>query len=411
MQGLGLIANGVPMPFTGSIAMLPGPVADSSLVLVSLSFPTQAFAFSRENDRYKASYTVAVEARQGGTIVARSESNETIRVVSFKETQRTDESVLFQQQLLVPPGSYTLAILVRDASTSRSGVQEKPVTVPRFGGAPSTPVIALEATPRTTTKVGVELLANARSTVVLGRDSELPLYLEVRDPSPEGVPLSVVIRDTKGAALWQETVVLPQRGDLASGVVRIPVAGLGVGIVQAAVWRPGQADTVTQPVLISFGDDLPVASFDEMIGYLRFFASTSRLNALKTGTPQQRAQAWAALIRETDPISVTPQNEALRDYFQRIRLANERFREDGAAGWLSDRGATYVALGEPDQVLDNNMQGQNLSLGQRGRLQSWEYTSERLRLIFQDQSGFGRWRFFGSGASEFQTALQRRLNR
>ena len=108
---------------------------------------------------------------------------------------------------------------------------------------------------------------------------------------------------------------------------------------------------------------------------------------------------------------MTPQNEALRDYFTRIRAANARFREDGAVGWLSDRGQTYVALGEPDQVLENNNQPQDLTIGQRGRLQAWDYTQLRIRLYFQDRSGFGRWQYYGNSASEFQSALQRRLAR
>ncbi|MDZ7631816.1 MAG: GWxTD domain-containing protein [Gemmatimonadaceae bacterium] len=382
-------------------------------MLVSLSFPTQAFTFTRENDRFKAAYSVAVEARQGANVVARMESSDTVRVMAFKETQRSDESVLFQQQLLVPPGSYTIAVLVKDGGTSRSGVQERQLEVPRFGSRPSTPIIALEANTRTNTTAGPDLLANARSTIVLGRDTELPLYVEARDSAAAGVPLKVAIRDDKGTALWQDSVTLPNHGaGLASGVIRVPVAGLGVGIVQAAVWRSGSGDVVTQPVLISFGDDLPVASFDEMIGYLRFFASNARLSALKTGTPQQRADAWAAFLRETDPISITPQNEALRDYFQRIRVANERFKEDAAAGWLSDRGSTYVAFGEPDRILDQNNQGQqDLNIGQRGRVQAWDYTGERVRLVFIDQNGFGRWRFYGNGASDFASALQRRLTR
>jgi GWxTD domain-containing protein len=411
LQGLGLLANGLPMPFTGTIATLPGPSADSSLVLVSLSLPTQAFAFTRENDRFRATYSVAVEARVNGTVVSRTEATQTVRVQSFKETQRSDESVLFQQQLLVPPGSYTLAVLVRDGGSSRSGVQERALVVPRFGGSPSTPIIALEVSPRSSTASGPDLLANARNTVVLGRDTELPLYVEVLDSSTAGVPLQIALSDTKGVALWRDSVVLPHRGNIASMVIRIPIAALGVGVVQAAVWRTSQADTVTQPVLISFGDELPVASFDDMIGYLRFFANGSRLNALKTGTPQQRAAAWAAFLRETDPISITPQNEALRDYFSRIRIANERFREDGVAGWLSDRGSSYVAFGEPDQILDQNQGQQDLNIGQRGRLQSWTYASERLRLIFVDQSGFGRWRFYGSSANDFASSLSRRITR
>jgi GWxTD domain-containing protein len=413
-QNLGMLANGLPLPFTGSIATLAGPTADSTLMVVSLSFPTQAFSFTREGDRFRAGYVVAVEARQNGAVIARGESNEVVRVVSFKETQRVEESILFQQQLLVPPGSYTVAVLVRDGGTSRSGTQERQLVIPRYGRQPSTPIIAVEGTPRNSSTTAPDLLVNARSTIVLGRDTELPLYIEVRDSAPGGVPLQLAVRDDKGATLWQDSVVLPQRAGLASNIVRIPVSQLGVGIVHAAVWRTGQTDTVTQPVLVSFGDDLPVASFDEMIGYLRFFASSTRLSALKTGTPLQRAQSWASFLTETDPISITPQNEAIRDYFQRIRIANERYREDGAAGWLSDRGSVYVALGEPDQIIDNNNnQGssQDLSIGQRGRMQAWDYTGERLRLIFIDQSGFGRWRFYGAGANDFASALHRRLNR
>jgi len=411
LQNLGLLSGGLPLPFSGSVATLPGPVVDTSLAIVSLSFPTTSFTFVREGDRFRASYSVAVEMRRNGTVVARGETNDTVRVNAFKDTQRGEESVLYQQQVLVPPGTYTMAVLIRDGSSSRSAVQEREIIVPRFGGRPSTPIVALEVTPRSSPTAGPDLLANARSTMVLGRDTELPLYLEVRDSSPGGVPVVVALRDDKGASLWQDSVVLPARGTLASSVVRVPVARLGVGIVQAAVWRPGQPDTVTQPVLVSFGDDLPVASFDEMIAYLRFFASSAQLNRLKAGTPQQRAEAWASFLAESDPISMTPQNEALRDYFLRIRVANERFRDDGAIGWLSDRGQTYVALGEPDQIIENNNQPQDLTIGQRGRLQAWEYTQLRLRLFYQDRSGFGRWQFFSNSASEFQTALQRRLAR
>jgi len=411
LQRTGLLAGGLPLPFSGSVATLPGPVADSSLAIVSLSFPSIAFSFAREGDRFRASYSVAVEMRSNGVVVVRGETNDTVRVLSFKDTQRAEESVLYQQQLLVPPGTYTMAVLIRDGGTSRSAVQERQITIPRYGSQPSTPIVALEVAPRSSPATGPDLLANARSTMILGRDTELPLYLEVRDSSPGGVPVNVAMRDEKGVALWQDSVVLPGRGSLASAVVRVPVARLGVGIVQAAVWRTGQRDTATQPVLISFGDDLPVASFDEMISYLRFFATSAQLKALRTGTPQQRAEAWATFLSESDPIAMTPQNEALRDYFMRIRSANERFREDGAVGWLSDRGQTYVALGEPEQVLDNNNQTQALTMGQRGRLQAWEYPQLRIRIIFEDRSGFGRWQFFGNSFSMLQTALQRRSTR
>jgi GWxTD domain-containing protein len=412
LQSLGVLSSGLPLPFSGTIAALPGATPDSALVLVSISMPTIGLTFQRENDRFRGGYSVAVEVRANGSVVSRVESNETVRVVSFKETQRGDESVLFQQPMAVAPGTYTIGVLIKDGASSRSSTQEAQVTIPRFGAQPSAPIIVQEARPRGRSTDPVDLIANTRNTLVVGRETELPLYVEVRDSTPAGVPLNIAVRDSRNSVVWQDSVVLPRRADLASAVIRVPVIPLGFGTLTAQVWRPRGADTASLPLLVSFGEDLPIASLDDIVSYLRFFASAGRLNALRMGTPEQRAAAWANFMRETDPISVTPQNEALRDYFQRIRIANQRFREDGTGGWLSDRGSAFVALGEPDRMLDQNGNlPQDMNIGQRGRLQVWDYTGERLRLIFVDQNGFGRWRFFGSSLSDFQAALQRRLNR
>ena len=101
----------------------------------------------------------------------------------------------------------------------------------------------------------------------------------------------------------------------------------------------------------------------------------------------------------------TPEHEALRDYFLRIRAANLRFREDGPIGWQTDRGTAFVGLGEPDQIHDSSLQDPN----QRVRELVWEYTALRLQLVFTDQSGFGRWRLSNSGRAELETAIRRKL--
>jgi len=44
-------------------------------------------------------------------------------------------------------------------------------------------------------------------------------------------------------------------------------------------------------------------------------------------------------------------------------------------------------------------------------LQAWEYPQLRIRIIFEDRTGFGRWVFVGNSAGLVQTALQRRNTR
>ena len=75
-------------------------------------------------------------------------------------------------------------------------------------------------------------------------------------------------------------------------------------------------------------------------------AEPQRLRALRDTAPEFRGLAWAEFLRETDPVASTPEHEGLRDYFGRIEEANERFREEGGRGWLTDRGMVLVGLPE-----------------------------------------------------------------
>jgi hypothetical protein len=106
-------------------------------------------------------------------------------------------------------------------------------------------------------------------------------------------------------------------------------------------------------------------------------------------------------------VPATPEHEALRDYFARLRTANARFREERTAGWLTDRGRAYLALGEPDQILDPNAADQGL----KGRQQVWQYDAARVQLQFTDASGQGRWRLATASAAEVDAALRRQLVR
>ena len=50
-------------------------------------------------------------------------------------------------------------------------------------------------------------------------------------------------------------------------------------------------------------------------------------------------------------------------------------------------------------------------MNQRGQAQMWEYQRLQLRLVFVDQTGFGRWRLTTQSELEFQNALRREQTR
>ena len=402
---MGLLAEAGETPFVGSLSFFAGPSGDSTAIVVTVSLANRALRFRSEGDRWRASYDIAIEVRSGTTVVQELRSREVVRVLAFRETTREDESVLFKQLVNLTPGTYDIRLTVRDESATRGSAVEATIGVPQFvQGSVSSPVPVYEAAPREQLGAPLNIIPTPRSTAVFGRDSVMMIYTEGYGDGAGAVPVLVSVKsDESNVVLWSDTVQLARHGDHFSSTFSVPLNRLGVGVMMLGVNRPGSADTVRIPIFVAFGEDLPVATFTQMLDYLRYYVSSQRIQVLRDAPPEARAGLWSAFLRDTDPVPQTPAHEGLRDYFNRIAQANVRFREEGLAGWLTDRGRVTVALGQPDQVFEPTMG----NMGQRGRTLIWEYREHRLQVVFVDQTGFGRWQMTLPSASEFEAVVRR----
>jgi GWxTD domain-containing protein len=214
----------------------------------------------------------------------------------------------------------------------------------------------------------------------------------------------MLIRGERGRVMWNDTVRVMPRGALRSDVVEVPVARLGIGVGQLTFVRDGGSDSSSTYVFVGFGGDLPVATYDDMLNYLRWFAQPARIQRLRDAAEEDRPAAWSAFVRETDDQPETAIHETLREYFGRLVRANGRFREEATPGWMSDRGRVFITLGEPDQLLEPTLNDFS-----RGRQQLWDYRSLNLQLVFYDQTGTGRWRLTQSSEVRFESEFRRRL--
>jgi GWxTD domain-containing protein len=178
--------------------------------------------------------------------------------------------------------------------------------------------------------------------------------------------------------------------------------GLPVGRLEIEIGADG-AKSTRLPILVSFSGQYVITNFEEMVSLLRYFERQDAVAKLRDATPEDRPKLWDEFWRESDPVPITPENEALEDYFRKVQQANLRFMEEGVPGWLTDRGEVLITLGEPDEIVD-----QSSGLDRGGlRLIRWAYTDLRLAVLFEDQSGFGRFRLTPSSRSEYQRVLTR----
>ena len=398
---IGLLAAPSPLAFVGKISAFASASPDTTLVLASISVPNRALTFTREGDRYRAPYEVKLTINRGDVEAANVDVMEIVRVGSFREINRTDESVIFQHYFHIPPGVYTLSAMVRDIGGSRNATQQATIRVPILStGRFSTPLLVYEAAGRSVLDSVPRLLASPRSSAVFGRDSTVAIYVEAYGQGTR-LPVDFVVRNDKGAQLWRDSAFLARRGSLFNGVVNVPISTVGVGIAQVSFTRRDSPDSAKAPLFVSFGEDIPLMSFEDMLGYLRFFASPFQLSQLRTAPLERRATVWAEFLRATDPVPETATNEEMQNYFGRIQQANVEFRTDRNPGWLSDRGMVFVSLGEPDQILERNVNAamSTTQIGSTTRLQVWQYRKYSSQLVFYEETG--RWRLTRPSEAEF----------
>ncbi len=394
-QRMGRLAASGPMPFVGTVALLGGR-GDSTVARVGLSFENHAFAFSRDGRAFSTRFRVEYAFARPNVAPVQAVRDEIIRVETFPETQRSDESVIVEQGFLLAPGSYTLSVTVRDPASNAFSRAEQAIQVPAFGeGSVTGPILVYQAKPRQQLADTLSMILNPRGTVANGGGDSLLMYLEgYRFSGPREVPVEV--RDDRDSTIYHGNIAFTGGKPLEAHVVRLASDAPPLGELKITVGEGPAAKRVS--ALVSFSRAWVVTNYDNLLALLRYFMwGSDRLNALRNAKPADRPRLWREFWTATDPNPETPENEALDQYFTRIAIANERFKDEGGPGWRTDRGEVYVTLGEPDQSVETPP-------GNDQRVVQWLYTAYRAQIYFIGSLGFSRLRMTPSSRAEFNRA-------
>src|SRR5690606_28995899 len=232
-RSLGRLAAGDPLPFVGSIAFARGP-ADSTIVILGLSLENRALSFQREGNGFVARYRVDLSLQGGAGQPISVSRDELVRVASYQETQRADESILFQQTFRVLPGEYQITASLRDPTTGSTSRAELTAEAPAFTpGSTTAPILVYQARGRAEAEDTLSLVLNPRGSIGYGADTLLAYIEGYGFTGPARVPIemrtetdSVIFRDSLAFRGGQEveSQVLKLRPDsLALGALRLSI--------------------------------------------------------------------------------------------------------------------------------------------------------------------------------------------
>ena len=394
-QRLGRLAAGDPMPFVGTVAFAAGP-ADSIIAVLGLSLENRAFAFQREGNSFVARYRVGISFKREGAPPVDLAREELVRVATFQETQRADESVLFQQVLRILPGTYQVTATVRDASSTSESSATAEYTAPKFGRQTySAPILTYQATGRGSLSDPLTLVLNPRGAVGYGSDTLLAYVEGYGFADASKVPFEVL--DEQENTIYSDSLQFRGGREVESQVVRLAPDSVSLGELKIVV---GSKPERSASALVSFTQAWVVTNFDEMLDLLRYFGHDEQIAAMRRAPASERARLWRQFYEATDPNNGTPENEELNQYFSRVNAANQRFKDEGLPGWRTDRGEVFITLGPPDESVESTP-------GASSRIIRWTYLTHRLEIYFQDETGFGRLRLTPGSRAEYERILSR----
>jgi GWxTD domain-containing protein len=412
----GLITGPESFPVVGSITAMAGP-GDSTYLVVGLSLPNSALRFQRDGAGFSARYHVSLAfQRDGEDAVRRVERDEVVRVATFQESGRTDESIIFQEAVALEPGVWQVRLLARDGSGGGRFMRDDTLTVPAFDASTASaapaltaPLLVHQATARSDRSAPPELILNPRRTVPYGGQGQV--YVEGYGLAA-GTEVRLRVLDATEQEVWTRSApLLRSDGGVAHALVDLDVSALPLGRLSLELQADGAGEPVRAPLLVTISDQWMVANFDEVLELLAYIATEAELDSLRASTGAERRELWERFWSQRDPVRATQVNEFRDTFFERVRVATFQFGEPNRPGWKTDRGEVFIVLGAPDFVGEVRIGRDDLGGSASG--QEWIYErvpGGRLTLIFVDRSGLGRFELTPASASTFRS-VARRLRR
>ncbi len=371
-------------------------------VRVTAEVPFHNLVFFKRHDRYTADWQVFLEVRnaRGDSLVGTWVISGSATVRRYEDTRRRGMRARAWRVIDLRPGDYRMHARVAVRGTRITMEREIVAHVPDFvtAGMGFT-------TPRIVYVRPGDVVPFARWSDVSARahpasDDSLDaafdreplvrfgLYLEPASGQPVDGRVAWAVRDARGELVryGRHPVHIRGRDDEWCIGLRVddwPAGRYRVELSAEAGERRARASVefrvdVTRAMLTT--------GFDDTVEMLRIvYGDDDALRALREAPRARRLAAWRAFWDAHDPDPTTPNNEALREFLDRVDTVLERF-SDTEPGWRTDRGRVFLRFGPPDRI-ERAPDQRN-----RGEYEIWRYFDSGRTFVFYDMFGLGDFR-------------------
>lgn len=402
--------------FLADTWLLPG-TADSVQVLVGVSLSNSSLRFVRTtNGLWQANYEVKAEFEPEDEDTDKLERSwdKSVEVETFDETMLATETIVFQTEVPVVPGTYDFSITVRDLNANDASRASATLEIAPF---PSVAAISEPVLLRLyqTTDAGVSYVVSP-SHYYSSAPSRFDFMIDLAHID-QGGPYTAhaqLIPDVEAAgdasSGWSQTVVPEDDGTAkVFGSLQNDDARFGEFRFEIELIDDSGEVVINRstPLMIAGSGGWIAENWDDALSLIKYAVTRDELKILKdVDGAEARIEAWNCFWRIRDPVPATAVNEELQEYFRRIAIANTEWKSALRPGYLSDRGRVYMTLGPPDEV------NQRPVPSGAEAFEVWIYYRNNFQIVFIDRIGFNNYQLETIGVYQRELgSLERRKRR
>lgn len=378
-------------------------------IALEIAIPYKRLVFFLREGRYEARYRVFLEIMTAsGERVKGSVWEESISTDNFRETGSMTALARSTRRIPVEAGEYRVAARVEVLDTSRSFAKEGSLRIIGEAGtsldisAPSFFAVRRDSSTLFMTEGALSLitssiekelsLSGSPTSFVCNLDVLVRVRFDVTIPEAaetNTIFFSMRAKNSAGDVVQYYRAKLenlPGRSGILYLDIPIDNWRLGKyvveGVIEAGTAMRRMSESGT--FLVALNKGLFGIYLEDLSQLVSLVMNTREAKSISEAPPGERFERWSAMWSKLDPTPETDANEALMEFFSRLRYVLENF-STSEPGFRTDRGKTYISEGPPDRVErrgESSMRSYEL----------WYYDKKGVVFIFEDVLGTGDYR-------------------
>jgi GWxTD domain-containing protein len=385
-------------PYQVDAISFASSTSKQSRVDVFIQTPYENLAFVKQDNAYYASYEMTIDILDStGRLFNEKLWTEEVKAESFEQSVSSQAYSLVERVFEVPPGVYSITIVLRDNETRQSQRLVRKLTVSDYSNQTFSLSDVMLVSKLAVSGEKKTLVPSVSPNVGLIPDAFHVFFEAYNELKLDSVRLVVDIlneKKEKTAEIIQLQKLNPGRNQVLMRIENgsLPIGDYTLYIRAFPLSKPSGEEekylAATSRTFVVHWRGLPngVNNIDLAIEQAVYEAKDSEMSYMRDAkTPEEKQKRFIEFWKKRDPNPNTPRNEKMLAYYAKVEYANKTFKHY-IEGWRTDMGMVYIIFGPP-----NNVDRHPFDIDSKP-FEVWSYYDMNHQFVFVDQTGFGDYR-------------------